>query len=83
MAEQDNAHSLGIAMQAEREMAAFVKAMTDVVGQSGLRRAGEVWLHAVETLDWPDENHDRFFRRISILAISRLVTNSESQTTVK
>ena len=47
MAEYDNAPSLGVAMQAEREMAAFVKAMTDVVGQSGLWRAAEVWMHAL------------------------------------
>lgn len=81
MAEYDNAPSLGVAMQAEREMAAFVKAMTDVVGQSGLWRAAEVWLHALETLDWPDENHEWFFRQVSILPISQLVTNSEAKTT--
>jgi hypothetical protein len=79
MAENNNGLSLGITIHAEREMSSFMKAVTVVVGQSGPLRAGEVWLHAMGTLDWPEEDHEKFFRRVSILAISRLLTNSEAE----
>ena len=80
MAEYSNAPSRRITTQAEREMSAFIKAATGVVDQSVLGRAGEVWLHAMETLDWPQDDHEKFFRRVSILAISRLLANAEAAT---
>ena len=65
--------------QAECEMAAFLKATTDLVGRNGLLQAGNAWILAMESLDWPNENHEKFFRRVTILAISRLLANSDAE----
>jgi hypothetical protein len=78
MAEYEVTHSLNIKRQAEREMAAFLKAVKGAVGQGGLLQAGDVWLRAMESLDWPDVDHKRFFRRVSVIAISQLLASSNA-----
>jgi len=65
--------------QAECEMAAFLKATTDLVGDRGLLRAGDAWIRAMESLEWPNQNYDKFFRRVTILAISRLLANPDAE----
>src|SRR6266700_2456876 len=67
-----------IKKQAECEMAAFLKATADLVGDRGHLRAGDGWIRAMESLEWPSQNHKKFFRRVTILAISRLLANSDA-----
>jgi len=69
-----------IKKQAECEMSAFLKATADLVHDRGLLRAGEAWIRAMESLEWPDQSYDRFFRRVTILAISRLLANPDAET---
>jgi hypothetical protein len=69
-----------IKKQAECEMAAFLKATGDLVGHRGLLRAGDGWIRAMESLEWPNQNYDKFFRRVTILAISRLLANPDAHT---
>ena len=68
-----------IKKQAEWEMAAFLKATADLVGHRGLLRAGDDWIRAMESLEWPNHNYDKFFRRVTILAISRLLANFDAE----
>ena len=63
--------SVSIVTQAEREMAAFLRATTDSAGHT-LPRATDAWIRAIESLDWPEANHEKFFRSVTILAISHL-----------
>jgi len=65
--------------QAECEMAAFLKATTDLVGHRGLLRAGDAWIRAMESLEWLNRNYDKFFCRVTILAISRLLENPDAE----
>jgi hypothetical protein len=69
-----------IKKQAECEMAAFLEATTDLVGHRGLLRAGDTWIRAMESLEWPNQSYDKFFRRVTILAISRLLANPDAET---
>ena len=73
MPDYSNAPLQNIAGQAEREMTAFLHATAELFGEDGASPASEAWLHAMESLDWPCENHEKFFRRVSILAISQLM----------
>jgi hypothetical protein len=68
-----------IKKQAECEMAAFLKATADLMCHRGLLRAGDGWIRAMESLDWPSQNYEEFFRRVTILAISRLLANSDAE----
>ncbi len=49
-----------IKKQAECEMAAFLKGTADLVDDRGLLRAGEAWIRAMESLEWPNQNYDKF-----------------------
>ena len=68
-----------IKKQAEREMAAYLKATANLVGDRGLLRVGDAWIRAMESLEWPSQNYKPFFRRVTILAISRLLANSDAE----
>ena len=76
MLKHQDSPSIGMEALAEREMAAFLTAASEVAGQRSMRRAGDAWLHAMESLECPDENHEKFFRRVTIKAISQLLTAS-------
>jgi hypothetical protein len=78
MSKYDDAPPFNIKRHAEREMAAFLKAVFDVFGLSGLRRAGEVWLQEMEVIDWPDANHEKYFRRVTIQAIFQLPSHFDA-----
>jgi len=73
---RDDANSLNIEGHAECEMAAFLKATAEVLGPSGRLRAADAWFHAMESLNWPNNNHQKFFRSVSIRAISKLLADS-------
>lgn len=70
--------SLTMEDQAERELAAFLRAASEFAGHDDVSRAGDTWLQTMETIDCPDENHEKFFRRVTILAISQLLANSDA-----
>ena len=72
----NDANSLSIEGHAECEMAAFLKATAEVLGPSGRLRAADAWFHAMESLNWPNDNHQKFFRSVSIRAISKLLADS-------
>ena len=59
--------------QAEREMTAFLRATAEEFGGERSCQAGDLWLHAMHSLTWPPDNHERFFRRVTILAMSQLL----------
>jgi hypothetical protein len=72
-----------IKKQAEREMAAYLKATANLVGDRGLLRVGDAWIRAMESLEWPSQNYKPFFRRVTILAVSRLLANSDAEAEVR
>jgi hypothetical protein len=74
----DGANSLNIEGHAEWEMAAFLKATTELLGPSGRLQAADAWFHAMESLNWPNDNHQKFFRSVSIRAISTLLADSST-----
>ena len=69
----DESNSLTLQAQAEREMSAYLKAAAVLTGPDGRHRAAGAWLRAMESLHWPNEDYRKFFRSVSILAISQLV----------
>jgi hypothetical protein len=48
----DDALSVNLISQAERELAAFFPRATDVVGHGSTSQAGDIWIHAMESRDW-------------------------------
>ena len=77
MFECNDASLLAVQARAERELAAFLRAASEVPGQNNMPRAGDAWLQAMETLDCPDDD-EKFFRRVTILAIAQLIEDSRS-----
>ncbi len=57
---------------AERELGAFVKAVTDSFGPEKAGRAAEDWLEELETMALPDELTSCLWRAITISAAARL-----------
>lgn len=64
--------------QAERELAAFLRVATVVLGQSDAE-AADSWLQTLESLDWPTGDYGRFFRRVTIMAIRQLQISGRGQ----
>jgi hypothetical protein len=58
---------------AERELAAFLCAVTSVIGFNALARASDLWLQVMNSSDWPaHENFEKFFRSVTIRAAAQL-----------
>jgi hypothetical protein len=72
----DDANPLNLRRQAEWEMAAFLMATADVLGPNSRWLAADAWLRAMESLGWPEDNHQKFFRRVSIQAASQIVSSA-------
>lgn len=66
--------SATIVNHAEQELAAFRQAATDVVGQGSLARVTDIWIRTLESLDCPDEDLEKFFRRVTIRTVAQLKT---------
>jgi hypothetical protein len=64
--------------EAQRELTAFLRASVDVVGTSGIRRASDVWIEAMQGLDCPDNEFKKFFRKVTICAAGQLAGISGS-----
>jgi hypothetical protein len=68
-----------IEFQAESELASFLAAAAEKLGEDQVLRAGNAWIDAMSSLVWPKDNHDRFFRHVTAITISRLLrSTSES-----
>jgi hypothetical protein len=58
---------------AEHELAAFLCAVTTVIGFNALARASDLWLQVMKNSDWPaNENFEKFFRSVTIRAAAQL-----------
>lgn len=57
---------------AERELGAFVRAVTDSFGTEQARRAGEDWLKELDSIPLADELTSCLWRTITIAAAARL-----------
>ena len=57
---------------AERELGAFIKAVTDSFGAEQARRAAEDWLEELESMPLPDELTSCVWRTITITSAARL-----------
>jgi hypothetical protein len=57
-------------------MAAFLNAAAEVLGTGGRRVGAEAWFDALESLSWPKDNFQKFFRVVSIRAISQIVAGT-------
>ena len=72
------ANTLNLRQQAEWEMAAFLKATAEILGPHSRSLAADAWLRAYESLSWPASDHRKFFRRVSIQAISQIASSTTS-----
>lgn len=72
----DEVSLLKILTLAERELAAFLEATSDLLGIGGRSFAADIWLGIMESLPWPDDGLPEFFRAVSIQAISQIVVGS-------
>jgi hypothetical protein len=64
-----------ISQAAERELAAFLRATTDIVGRGSTSQAGDIWIHAMESRDWHCENPDKFFRGVTVHAVAQICSH--------
>jgi hypothetical protein len=68
----------GTLERAEHELAAFLRAAVDVVGHSGIPRAGDIWIRAMESLDWRNQSIEKFFRTVTIRAAADLAKSTRA-----
>jgi hypothetical protein len=62
-----------IFIDAERELAAFLSAVTTVIGFNALSRASELWLQVMKSSECPaNESFEKFFRSVTIRATALL-----------
>jgi hypothetical protein len=79
----DSPFALTQTMQAaERELAAFLRAIIEVVGAKFQQKAENLWIRILETADWDGESPEQFFRLISVSAIAQLTGCMEEHVTV-
>jgi hypothetical protein len=61
---------------AERELAAFVNAVSESLGPSQAGLSADVWIEELLSMDFPDGSRIPDWRRITIMAASRLAKRS-------
>jgi hypothetical protein len=66
---------------AERELGAFVKAVTDSFGTEQAWRAADDWLGKLESMPLPDELTSRLWRTITIASAARLALRLNTAST--
>jgi hypothetical protein len=67
-------------LQAECEMGAFLEAAAEVLGLDDRWLAADAWLDAMESLRWSADDHQKFFRSVSVRAISQIAALSSPAT---
>ncbi len=78
MFESNDISLLTMQARAERELAAFLRAISEMPDQNNMPRASDAWLQTMESLDCPVENYELFFRRVTIRTISQLIADHRS-----
>ena len=68
----DDVLSANVISKAERELAAFLRATTDVVGHGSTSQAGDIWIQAMESRDWHCESPEKFFRGVTVRAAAQI-----------
>ena len=71
--------SASILNQAERELGAFLQAVTNLVGTENLSHARDLWMEMLRDGDCPGEELTAFFRNVTIRTISQLAKPSEDR----
>ena len=66
----------GVLSAAEKEMAAFVCAVNQLLGSELGQRAAEYWLEILDEADWSFNEQDQKWRLITIAAASRLTSGT-------
>lgn len=62
----------GLCPCAERELAAFARAVEELFGPEQARQSIEDWMEELESMDWRSQETVRDWRRLTIAAAARL-----------
>jgi hypothetical protein len=81
MLENESACAQLVVEKAECEMAAFLKSSMEIFGPGVVERAGELWIRVMDSREWADVRHERFFRSVSIIAAYQLSVALKPRTT--
>jgi len=73
MSGDDCTYASAIARQAEHELMIYLGAVNECLGFRDPLSSGHVWIDVLESLEWPTLEHEKFFRRVTVLAILRLL----------
>jgi type IV secretory pathway TrbL component len=68
---------------AEKELAAFARAVTELFGAEQARRAVEDWMEELELSDWPTGSARPDCRQVTIAAAARLANRVNIRHTVR
>ena len=69
----------GVLPIAEKELAAFARAVTELFGAEQARRAVEDWMEELELSDWPTGSVPPDCRQVTIAAAARLANRVNSR----
>jgi len=69
----------GVLPIAEKELAAFARAVTELFGAEQARRAVEDWMEELELSDWPTGSAPPDCRNVTIAAAARLANRINSR----
>jgi hypothetical protein len=72
MRKPKKSESTCIKANAEKELGALLAAVRQVFGDGEVERPADLWLSALENLDWNGDYPARVFRQITIHSASRL-----------
>lgn len=64
--------SANVSNAAQKELQAFLHAVSEMFGSDRTEEAGEFWLKALENSDGISVDAEKFFRRVTIQAASQL-----------
>lgn len=63
---------------AQKELAAFLRTVTEVFGTGQTQHATDLWLEAVEKAEQINMNAEKFFRRITIQTVHQLARDAKA-----
>ncbi len=76
MSDHDFTHASEIADQAELELAIYLRAAQKCLGFRDPLHTGHIWIDTLESIEWPSREHEKLFRRVTILAMLQLFRNA-------
>jgi len=62
---------------AEKELAAFARAVCEMFGPEHVRQAFQDWIEELDLLDWPQDKHAPNWRHVTVAAASRLTNRTK------